>query len=207
MAEGLGRLALRLGPQRARELVDALKRYRLTRRGLRGTPLDWRDTTYSLPWHFKVNVLAASAPIPWQLRWRLLRRWGLEVERAYVMPGCHFYSSRVSIGPASWVNRGCHFDAHAQITIGRDVDVGMEVMFCTSSHHPGPPTKRAGDYTGASIVIGDGTWIGTRAVILPGVTVAEGCVIAAGAVVARDCASHGFYAGVPARRVRDLPTG
>jgi len=29
-------------------------------------------------------------------------------------------------------------------------------------------------------------------------------VIAAGAVVVHDCAPHGVYAGVPARRIRDL---
>jgi acetyltransferase-like isoleucine patch superfamily enzyme len=129
----------------------------------------------------------------------------MDVQRSYVMPGCHFYSDRVSIGAQSWINRGCHFDSHEQITIGDNVDVGMEVMFCTSSHRAGPPTKRAGEYVGAPIVIGDGTWIGTRASILPGVTVAEGCVIAAGSVVVKDCASHGFYAGVPAKRIRDLP--
>ena len=32
----------------------------------------------------------------------------------------------------------------------------------------------------------------------------EACVIAAGAVVTRDCAPHGLYRGIPARRVRDL---
>jgi maltose O-acetyltransferase len=129
----------------------------------------------------------------------------MAVQRAYVMPGCHFYSYRVSIGARSWINRGCHFDSHESITIGCDVDVGLEVMFCTSSHRPGSRTKRAGEYVGAPIAIGDGTWIGTRAMILPGVTVGEGCVIAAGSVVHRDCAPDGFYAGNPAKRVRDLP--
>ena len=192
--------------KRARDLFHALERHMQMRRSLRGGPLDWRRTTYSLPWHLKVNVIGASTGLHWKLRWRLLRRCGLDVQRAYVMPGCHFYSYKVSIGPQTWINRGCHFDSHDQITIGRDVAVGMEVMFCTSAHRPGRPTKRAGEYVGAPIVIGDGTWIGTRAVILPGVTVAEGCVIAAGSVVATDCTSHGLYAGVPAKRIRDLPT-
>jgi acetyltransferase-like isoleucine patch superfamily enzyme len=200
------RLGWSIAPQRLRELIRALERHMRMRRSLRGGPLDWRRTTYSLPWHLMVNVFAGSAGVHWHLRWRLLRRCGLDVQRAYVMPGCHFYSYRVAIGAQSWINRGCHFDSHAQITIGRNVDVGMEVMFCTSSHRPGPATKRAGEYVGAPIVVGDGTWIGTRAAILPGVTVPEGCVIAAGSVVVRDCAPHGFYAGVPAKRIRDLPS-
>jgi maltose O-acetyltransferase len=40
--------------------------------------------------------------------------------------------------------------------------------------------------------------------LLPGVTVGDGCVIAAGSVVTGDCEPHGVYAGVPAKRVRDL---
>ncbi|WP_447643573.1 acyltransferase [Nocardioides zeae] len=52
--------------------------------------------------------------------------------------------------------------------------------------------------------IGNGAWIGARALILPGVSVSEGCVIAAGAVVNRNTEPHGLYAGVPARRIRDL---
>ena len=37
-----------------------------------------------------------------------------------------------------------------------------------------------------------------------GVTVGDGCVLAAGAVVTGDCEPDGLYAGVPARRVKDL---
>jgi acetyltransferase-like isoleucine patch superfamily enzyme len=32
-------------------------------------------------------------------------------------------------------------------------------------------------------------------------------VVASGAVVTKDCLPHGLYGGVPARRLRDLPTG
>jgi hypothetical protein len=39
---------------------------------------------------------------------------------------------------------------------------------------------------------------------LPGVVIGPGCVIAAGAVVVSDCKPNGLYAGVPARRLRDL---
>jgi maltose O-acetyltransferase len=40
--------------------------------------------------------------------------------------------------------------------------------------------------------------------VLPGVTIGAGCAVAAGAVVTADCEPDGLYAGVPARRVRDL---
>jgi maltose O-acetyltransferase len=81
----------------------------------------------------------------------------------------------------------------------------MEVLFCTSTHIMGPATERAGRVHPQPITVGDGCWIGARSVILPGVTIGDGCVIAAGAVVNKDCAANGMYAGVPARRVKDLP--
>ena len=56
-----------------------------------------------------------------------------------------------------------------------------------------------------SVRIKRGSWLGLGSIILPGVTVAEGCVIGAGAVVTKDTEPHGFYTGVPAVRIKDLP--
>ena len=77
-------------------------------------------------------------------------------------------------------------------------------MLTTSHHEIGPPERRSGTARPRSIVIERGVWLGARVLVLPGVTVGPGCVIAAGAVVNRDCAPHGLYAGVPARRIREL---
>jgi maltose O-acetyltransferase len=105
------------------------------------------------------------------------------------------------------VNVGCFFDALDQITIGDLCSVGMQVLFCTSTHELDPTSRRrAGASRHAPVVVGDGVWIGGRSMILPGVTIANGCVIAAGSVVTADTEPDGLYAGNPARRVKDLPT-
>ena len=62
-----------------------------------------------------------------------------------------------------------------------------------------------GELIKSSIHIGKGCWIGANALIRPGVDIAAGRVIAAGAVVVKNCDANGLYAGVPARRVKDLP--
>jgi acetyltransferase-like isoleucine patch superfamily enzyme len=156
-------------------------------------------------WNLLVNVVAATAIVGERRRARLLRRAGMRVAAdARVQHGCWFYGAGVAIGAATWVNHGCYFDARGPIEIGARCDLGMQVMLCTSSHAPGDRSRRAGSYRTAPVRVGDGCWLGTRAVVLPGVTIGEGCVVAAGAVVTRDCAPHGFYAGVPARRVREL---
>ncbi|WP_269930203.1 CatB-related O-acetyltransferase [Aminobacter sp. HY435] len=47
-------------------------------------------------------------------------------------------------------------------------------------------------------IIGDGAWIGMRAMVMPGVTIGEGAVIASGAIVTRDVAPYTVVAGNPA---------
>ena len=157
-------------------------------------------------WHLRVNVLAASHRIAPQRRARLLRRAGLDVaEGASVHPGCYFFGADVAIADGAWVAHRSYFDTRARIEVGRRAYLGYEVMLCTSGHRIGPPERRAGDYQADPIVIGDGAWVGARTVVLGGVTVGAGSIVAAGAVVTGDCEPGGLYAGVPARRVKDLP--
>jgi len=52
------------------------------------------------------------------------------------------------------------------------------------------------------ISVGDGCWLGARAVILKNVTLGDRCVVAAGAVVTRSFPSDSVIAGVPARLLR-----
>lgn len=80
----------------------------------------------------------------------------------------------------------------------------MDVMFCTSTHAPRDASRRAGELRLLPIKVGDGCWIVACAIVLPGVTIGRGVVVASGAIVNRDCAANGLYAGIPARRVRDL---
>ena len=50
--------------------------------------------------------------------------------------------------------------------------------------------------------IGDGVWIGARAIILPGVTIGEGAVVAAGAVVTKDVDPWAVVGGNPAKFIK-----
>lgn len=102
------------------------------------------------------------------------------------------------------MNRQVFIDASAPVKVGTHVQFGQRASVITSSHAIGDSAIRGGTPLRLPVTIGDGCWIGTNATILPGVTVAEGCIIAAGAVVTKDTTSDGLYAGVPARRIRDL---
>lgn len=106
------------------------------------------------------------------------------------------------IGPYSFVNRRVEIDAGT--TVGQHVAIAPGVRIVTASHELGPARQRAGRGTTTPVTIGDGCWLGVGSTILPGVDVAPGCVVAAGAVVAKSTEPNGLYAGIPARRIRDL---
>jgi acetyltransferase-like isoleucine patch superfamily enzyme len=84
------------------------------------------------------------------------------------------------------------------------VAVGPGVYFITGTHRIGSHTQRAGPVIAAPIRVGDGVWIGARAILLPGVTVGAGAIVAAGAVVTRDVPADTLVAGVPAQVKRSL---
>jgi maltose O-acetyltransferase len=154
---------------------------------------------------FFINSLAASSLLVNPVRASLMRLYGIKTTTNWIRAGCYFGGRDIVIGSGTRVNCRCFFDGAAPIRIGKKCGIGMEVMFCTSSHTIGPAVDRAGPFNAQPITVGDGCWIGARSVILPGVTIGNGCVIATGAVVNRDCGANGLYAGVPARRIKELP--
>lgn len=50
--------------------------------------------------------------------------------------------------------------------------------------------------------IGDGAWIGMRAMIMPGLSIGEGAVIAANTVVTRDVEPYSIVGGNPGKQIR-----
>lgn len=152
-----------------------------------------------------INGFSASVITPRHLRWVLLRLYGARIGRASVGARCFFGDSNISIGQSAYINYGVFFDGASSIAIGNKVHVGMQVMILTSGHALGGSDCRAGDLKPSPVVIGDGCWIGARAMILPGVNIGAGTIIASGSVVTSSCDPNSLYAGSPARKVKALP--
>jgi acetyltransferase-like isoleucine patch superfamily enzyme len=60
-----------------------------------------------------------------------------------------------------------------------------------------PPSRRG-------VVIGGDVWLGVGTTVLEASVIGDRCVVGAGAVVRGELAADGLYAGVPARRIREL---
>lgn len=146
---------------------------------------------------------------PAGLRPRLFRLIGHQVPNtATVLAGLRTGGDgKLVMGPNTFISDDCFLDLSADITIGDGVDIGARASLVTAGHEYGNPLRRAGARQDRPIRIEDGVWLGARSTILGGVTIGAGVVVAAGALVTKDCLPHGLYAGVPARRIKDLPTG
>jgi acetyltransferase-like isoleucine patch superfamily enzyme len=107
---------------------------------------------------------------------------------------------KMRFGHRCFVNVGSTIIAVEEIIVGDDVAFANDVYVMDSDSHgvEGRPHRQA------AITIGDGCWIGARAMILPGVTLGKRVLVAAGAVVTKDFPDDVLVAGNPARIVREL---
>ncbi|MEZ5167451.1 MAG: acyltransferase [Acidimicrobiales bacterium] len=110
------------------------------------------------------------------------------------------------IGDRCVIGIRCGITAHESIEIGDDVWFGQDVFVTDANHGTDDLDRPIGVQVGdhRPVRIGDGSWIGHGAVVLPGVTIGRHCVVAAGAVVRDDVPDAAVAAGVPARIVKDL---
>jgi maltose O-acetyltransferase len=156
--------------------------------------------------------LTSSSMFLHRLRPRLLRAAGEDVaDSAGIMHGLrigtpHLSRGQIRVAPDASINLDCFIENAASVTIEEGVQIASHVRILTATHEIGGPDGRAGKEIIAPVTIGRGTWIGSGVTILPGVSVGPGCVIGAGSIVTEDCQPNGMYVGVPARRVKDLPT-
>jgi len=154
-----------------------------------------------------INGLAASPLLPMKARWAVLKAAGVSIGRSRIAPGAIISgdTSKLSIGDGVFINAGAALFPTGGITIGNGVSLGPRVMVMTGTHDIGPSQKRASEPTRFSgVTIGAGSWLGAGVIVQPGVNIGPGCVVAPGAVVTKDLPADGLYAGVPARRVREL---
>lgn len=109
------------------------------------------------------------------------------------------------IGNRSHIGRFCRLACVGSVVIGEDVLMSDHVWISDSHHRlaePGLPIILQPMVRPRPVVVGDGSFVGIRAVILPGTTVGANAYIGAGAVVHRDVPARTVVVGNPARPVR-----
>ncbi len=143
-------------------------------------------------WAFKRNLLNGCA--------------GIEIGKntKIVSPIIIPWYSTLKIGNNCWIGRNFTLEGNGDVIIGDNCDLAPCVTCVTGSHKIGDATRRAGEGFNCKVSVGNGTWIGTRSVLLPNVSVGNGVVVGACSVVTKDLEDDAVFAGSPARKIRAI---
>ncbi len=111
----------------------------------------------------------------------------------------------ITIGDRCTLGKGIGIVGHERIEIGDDIWTGHYVYVTDQNHGYEDLDLPIGTqmWKDQPVSIGDGSWLGHGAIVLPGARIGRHVVVAAGAVVtAGDVPDNCVVAGVPARVVR-----
>jgi acetyltransferase-like isoleucine patch superfamily enzyme len=115
----------------------------------------------------------------------------------------------ISVGDRCLIGRGTGIVGHWSIVIGDDVWTGHNVYITDQNHGYEDLSMpiRLQTQPERPVVIGNGSWIGHGAVLLPGSRLGQRVVVAAGAVVTGELPDYCVAAGNPARVIRRYVEG
>ncbi|MGQ8817095.1 CatB-related O-acetyltransferase [Serratia sp. NA_13] len=140
-----------------------------------------------------------------------------------IVKGTHsYYSDCWDHGFERSVVRYLHGDAISQqwpalglidqLLIGDYVCIGAEAVILMGGNHthridwlclyPFMASIEAAYQPKGDTRLGDGCWIGMRAMLMPGVTIGEGAIVAAGSIVTADVEPYTIVGGNPARPIK-----
>ena len=118
--------------------------------------------------------------------------------------------------PQRFIASDAYFDGHdySLIKIYKDVTISREVMFLTHDYSLGRAMSACGisiregavetPHFAETISIGESSFIGARASILPGTSIGRGCIIGACAVVKGEIPDYSIVIGNPGKIVGDV---
>ena len=102
------------------------------------------------------------------------------------------------------IAHNCFIHVRGKVEIGSNVIIGPHVNIISENHNFTDLKLNIMEQgvTRKGVRIGNGVWIGTRAVILDGVDIGDNSIIAAGSVVNKSIPKNSIYGGVPAKLLK-----
>ncbi len=135
---------------------------------------------------------------------KLLISLGYQVGVGTKIVGPFYCTGNLTIGSNCWIGRNFTVHGNGTVVIGDNCDIAPDVTFSTGGHKVGSAERRAGEGETYNQTVGNGCWIGCRALIINNINIGKSCVIAAGACVVKDVEDNVLVGGVPARIIKKL---
>ncbi len=110
----------------------------------------------------------------------------------------------IQMGSRISIQENCYLSGFGGLVIGNDVSMGTGTYIFTSTHPITCDVIRNTPLEKRPVVLGNDIWLGAGVRVMGGVTIGDHVAVGAGAVVTQDLPSNGVYAGIPARKLRDL---
>ena len=110
------------------------------------------------------------------------------------------------LGYNNFFNSNCRIASIQKITIGDNNLFGPNVIIVDHDHKYSDGTQlicKQG-FTNSEVTIGSDNWVGGNVTICQGVTIGNHVVIGANSLVNKDCVEPGVYAGIPAKKIKDI---
>lgn len=113
----------------------------------------------------------------------------------------------LKIGSNTHIGDNTIIDVADNVSIGEAVAIGPNCVIYSHDHQYESDAEAAwkGPLITHPVVIERGAWIGSGVTILPGVTIGQRAVVAAGSVVTKNIEANSLYAGIPAKKIKDIP--
>ena len=117
-------------------------------------------------------------------------------------------SGRLVIGEKAIIGSGANIRAAGgEISIGRNSMLGQQVSLVASNHlisGEKPYRDLPWDETKIGVTIAENVWIGAGVTVLPGCAIGKNSVVGAGSVVTKSIPEDEIWAGIPAKKIKDI---
>jgi acetyltransferase-like isoleucine patch superfamily enzyme len=147
-----------------------------------------------------------------QVRAEIMRLCGAKIGKDCIIGNVtfsnlyHYGFSKLFIGNRVFIGDESMLDVRGGISLNDDVTVSNRTIIVSHINvgYASHPLQKYYPCRESQVVVKNGAYIGTAAILLPGVTLGKMAVIGAGAVVTHNVPDGNVAAGIPARTIRKI---
>ena len=129
-------------------------------------------------------------------------------DKSFEYNGGHFHPKirrgKLQQHPKSHITKSTFLDLTGDITIHQYAEIAHEVMIFTHKHmwrHSKGLRKDIQKVVPVNLVIGEDSFIGSRAILIGVESIGKGAVVAAGSILTKNVPDYEIWAGNPAKKI------